>query len=100
MIAIHRASLLALALALPAASEGLRAPSIDSAEALRSRCDPSLESLRAGRVALSPPLARDERAALQAAQEQSGELLEMRAGDDVTTVLLIVLVVIVVVLLI
>ena len=100
MIAIHRASLLALALALPAASEGLSAPSIDSPAALRSRCDPSIESLRAGRIASARPLAQDDRAALQAAEADNAELLEMRAGDTLTTVLLVALVVIVVLLLI
>ena len=98
MIAMHRASLLALALALPAASERPGAPPDASSQALRARCDPSLESMRAGNVLASRPVSEEDRLELQAAQERSPELLEMRAGDDTLTTVLIVVVVVLLIL--
>ena len=101
MIKIHRTSLLALALALPAAADRRPPPSDASREALRALDDPSLAGMRAGRSAVASRWSEDDRAALQSAQVETGEpLLEMRAGDTLTTVLLVALVVLLILVLI
>lgn len=52
--------------------------------ALHASFDPSLGSLRAGRVDVSAPLGAHERAELNAAQQQSPSLDAMRAGSEPT----------------
>jgi hypothetical protein len=68
------------------------------AEDLRSRGDPGLDALRAGRVDAPrlPPI--DERLALREAEAGNAALLDLRAGDGVTTVLIIGLVVLLIIL--
>lgn len=85
------ASLLALSLVAPVASASTASsPRVShSASELRARCDPGLESLRAGRSRGSDRLRQDERVDLLAAQEQGADLLEMRAGVGAVEVLLI-----------
>lgn len=66
-----------LPLMMPPQAQGL---SPAEAAALQARFDPSLESLRAGRVDAPAPFAANERAELGAAQQQSTSLAAMRGG--------------------
>ncbi len=82
---------LALSLIAPAAgllpSSTHAAPiAMASAEAaaLHARFDPSLGSMRAGRVDTSPALSVGERARLEAASQQAPSLAALRAGDGPT----------------
>jgi hypothetical protein len=68
------------------------------AEELRARFDPSLEDLKAGRARDFDRLHRDDRANLQAAQDQSPALLDMRAGGAIEILLVVALVLLIVVL--
>jgi hypothetical protein len=70
----------------------------DPVQELRARCDPGLESMRAGRVRESDRLTIDDRANLLAAQERSAELLDMRAGGAVEVLLIVALVLLILVL--
>lgn len=67
----------ALTLVMPSVPQGL-----SSAEsvALHARFDPSLGSLRAGRVDAPAPLQAPERAQLASAQQDSASLEALRAG--------------------
>ena len=74
-------------------------PASDSVLELRSRCDPGLESLRAGRAREDDRLTADDRANMLAAQERSAELLDMRAGGAVEILLVVALVLLILMLL-
>jgi len=69
------AALLALSLSVPAVEHR------SEASALRARCDVSLETQRAGRIAAPVLLGADDRAELQKAETGNADLLEMRAGE-------------------
>lgn len=81
--------ILTLALIAPTASvlpvvvpPQTQGPSPVEAAALHARFDPSLGSLRAGRIDESAPLGALERAELLAAQERSTSLDAMRASGE------------------
>ena len=82
---------LALTLLAPAAtllpstsSPQSRAFSPVEVSELQARVDPSLGSLRAGRVDAPAPFAADERAELRAAQQDNASLVALRAGSEPT----------------
>jgi hypothetical protein len=90
------ASLAALALLAPLTVTQVRSGSIPAAEAaqLRSLSAPQLAELRGGRAEARATIRTEERNALQAAQQGSAGLRELKAGDPgLIVVVLLVLVI-------
>jgi hypothetical protein len=106
MMSPLKAQLLALSLVIPAvAFHSVGAPhkaaALRPAEAtlLVSRCDPSLESMRAGRVDGPGTIGEDERAELRAMQATSCGIEHLRAGGGGGLLLILAVIILILLLL-
>jgi hypothetical protein len=106
MMSPLKAQLLALSLVIPAvAFHSVGAPrkaaSLQPGESaqLVARCDPSLESMRAGRVDGPSTIGEDERAELRAMQATSCGIEHLRAGGGGGLLLILAVVILILLLL-